>query len=227
MTVTELHTAFKIGMDKIDSLNYPDFSTTEIDFLLNQAVERTVKQRYGLNNFKRQSFEETQKRTEDLKELTRNAVLTPAATAATNISSDAQFVTLPADHWFIIQERVEVMHPDCKGNWTKTTADVIPIQHNEFNKAVKSPFKKPNEGKVLRLMYENQSELIHEPGHVLGNYLLRYIKKPVAISFSNNVTCELSDHIHQEVVDEAIKIALEGIESRRSETFQNTQLTNE
>ena len=69
MTCAELHLEFKFRCDKLDTLNYPNFLPEEIDLILNNAQERLVKQRYGFNNIKRQSFEETEKRTEDLKEI--------------------------------------------------------------------------------------------------------------------------------------------------------------
>ena len=77
MTCAELHLEFKFRCDKLDTLNYPNFLPEEIDLILNNAQERLIKQRYGFNNIKRQSFEETEKRTEDLKEIVKNAILTP------------------------------------------------------------------------------------------------------------------------------------------------------
>ena len=50
MTVQQLHLEFKFRCDKLDSLNYPNFLPEEIDLLLNNAQDRLIKQRYGLNN---------------------------------------------------------------------------------------------------------------------------------------------------------------------------------
>lgn len=227
MTATELHTSFKIGLDKVDSLNYPNFTSTEIDLFLNQAQDRIVKQRYGINNIKRQSFEETQKRMEDLKTIVKNSIITPTANATDNIDTNAVFVTLPSDHWFIVQERANLTYPDCHGKVVSEKVPIIPIQHNDFNKIMRNPFKKPNERKVLRLMENGKVELIHATGHTITNYYLRYIKEPVRINLSTNITCELSNHIHDEVVAEAIKIALEDIEAKRQPTFEKIISTTE
>ena len=240
MTVAQMHQAFKFGMDKLDNVNYPNFLPEEIDLLLNQAQERFVKQRYGITNPKRTSFEETQKRTEDLKELVRHANLTPAATASDNITPYSRFVTLPNDHWFVIQERVVQVCDKCNSNplYTYTVtqpspqpplvvsvngmfAEVRPIQHHEVDKVVKDAFKAPDYDKVLRIMEDGRVELIPSSVCVPTVYRLRYIKKPNTISITSNptVNCELSEHTHQEIVDEAIKIALEGIEAKRNGTF--------
>ena len=199
MTIAEMHQLFKFQLDKLDSLNYPNFLPEEIDLLLNQAQDRFVKQRYGKNNVYRSSFEETQKRTEDLKDITVNANLIPAANASDNIDPNAVFVTLPTDHWFIVQERVVLNYLDCHDVLKSEYAEVRPIQHNEFSKVIKDPFKKPTLYKILRLMEAGRVELIAPPNTTIT---------------------------HQEIVDEAVKIALEGIEAKRNTTFQpiiNTQ----
>ena len=62
MNITEMHRAFRLGLDKTQSLEYPDFLPEEIDFWLNEAIRAFVKTRYSGMNLKRESFEETQSR---------------------------------------------------------------------------------------------------------------------------------------------------------------------
>jgi len=264
MTVAEMHISFRFGMDKLDSLNYPNFEPEEIDLLLNQGQERFIKQRYGITNTKRTSFEETEKRTEDLKEILLQAVITPTANSTQvnngfNITTNSVFCTLPSNHWFTIWERaiinsdrcnttsitlyipesiieqcracptcdldscpddrVETVIPASTEVVTGKWAEVRPIQHLEFSKIIKDPFKGPDYDKVLRLMYGDSAEIIPATYSTIVRYVLRYVKKPATISLSTPTNCELSEHAHQEVVDEAIKIALEGIEAKRTNTF--------
>lgn len=221
MTVSEMHNAFKFGLDKFDSLNYPNFLPAEIDLLLNQAQDNFVKQRYGVTNLKKQSFEETQKRTEDVKNVVVRATIVPAANASDNINSYSRFVTLPADHWIIIHELTGLSCTDCHDDVVTDRVYTEAIQHNDYSKIIDNPFAKPNREKVLRLMENGRVELIPPTDCTITNYYLTYIKKPRRINISSNPTvdCELSEHTHQEVVNEAIKIALEGIEARRTQTF--------
>ena len=81
------------------------------------------------------------------------------------------------------------------------------------------PFKGPDKTKVLRLLYKNYVEIIPASDCTVLKYVYRYIKMPTPVSLSGNVTFSLSQHTHQEIVDEAIKIALEGIEGKRNQTF--------
>ena len=228
MTSTQMVTAFKFRLDKTDSLNYPNFENTEIDLLLNQAQERIVKQRYGSNNIKRESFEETQKRTEDLKAIVSNAIIVPSATAVDNIRTTAQFVTLPTDHWFIVNESASITYNDCTSVSTTDIVPVYAIQHNDINNVIDNSFLKANKQRILRLMEAGRVELIHDSTTTINNYKLRYIRKPVAISsIGTLVNCELSDHLHDEIVDQAVLLALEDIESRRQQSYNPIDKTNE
>jgi hypothetical protein len=222
MTSQEMEVAFKQGLDKFDSLNYPDFQTDQIELLLNQAQDAFVKQRYGVSNAKRQSFEETQKRTEDLKNLVTNAILIPAVNAVDNINSNARFVTLPTNHWFIIQELTGISYVGCNGSTVTDRVFTEAIQHNDYSKIINNPFAQPNEGKILRLMEAGRVELISSTGVTITDYHLRYIKEPVRISVTNSVDCELSEQCHQEIVSISISLALEGIESKRLTGYIST-----
>lgn len=215
-----MHISFKEGLDKFDSLNYPDFQADQIDLILNQAQDTFVKQRYGFTNIKKQSFEETQKRTEDIKNVVLNAILTPVANATDNINVNSVFVTLPTDHWIIVQELATITYNDCKGD-SQTVKGVYieAIQHNDYSKLINNPFGKPNEEKILRLMEAGRVELIPSSNVTIVDYHLRYIKQPVRISITTPTNCELSEMVHQEIVSIAVQIALEGIEAVRTRTF--------
>ncbi len=227
MTASEFHIAFKFGLDKFDSLNYPNFESAEIDLLLNQAQDEFVKQRYGATNTKKQSFEETQKRTEDLKNIVVRSTIVPAANASDNINIFSRFATLPADHWFIVQELAGISYLDCHGNTINDNVFIKAIQHNDYSKLINNPFEKPDKSTVLRLMENDRSELLVASNVTLNNYYLTYIKKPVRIDLATNTTCELSEHTHQEIVNLSIQIALEGIEAKRSQTFTPIVLNNQ
>ena len=229
MTAAEMVQNFKFRLDKADSLNYPNFENAEIDLLLNQATERIIKQRYGTTNVKRSSFEETQKRTEDLKNLVVTAPAILGFVTPNNINADAAFFTLPTDHYFTIFEQCTISYTDCKGDTVQDTVPVVAIQHNDYNKTIDNPFNKPNENRVLRLAEDGQIELIPDTGHLLVSYYLRYIRKPATIDSVNipNVDSDLSEHLHDEIVDQAVLLALEDIESRRQQSYNAVDNTNE
>jgi hypothetical protein len=70
MTITEMHIAINQGLQKINSFQVDIFLPQEIDLEINKNIERFVAQRYSkLSNIKRQGFEESQKRIDDLRTL--------------------------------------------------------------------------------------------------------------------------------------------------------------
>lgn len=248
MNISEMHTSLYFSLDKLGTLNYPNLLPEEGDLILNQAQDRIIKQRYGLNNNQRQSFEGTQKRIEDLKELIRTVLAVPTSAKSDNMSDNSYNVELQDDHWFLIWEKAIITVPNCNTTiripyksyniQSRAAGDgggdmgipdfittsgrevkVIPTTHLEVERNLDDAFKGPDKDQILRLMYRNRSELIVASGHTLRYYIYRYIKQPVKMDIFNNVDCELSEHLHQEIVDEAVKIALENIESKRTGTF--------
>jgi hypothetical protein len=231
MTIAQAHQEFKARLDKIDSLEYPNFLTEEVDLILNQAQDRVVKQRYGKSNTKRTSFEEEQKRTEDLKNLIKTIRAIPTIATSSNVSMSCYTVPLQSDHFIIVWESAIINCTTCNstvvipGSITRTETiegievEVRPISHNEYSIIRKDPFKGPDHDKILRLMYDGKVELIQASDCTVLYYLYRYIKIPRRVSLDSNITFELSEHMHSEIIDEAVKIALEGIEAKRNQTF--------
>ena len=230
MTVAQMHSEFKIGIDKVDSLSAPNFLVTEIDLFLNNAQEQFVEQRAGKNNFKREGLEETQKRVDDLKNIIKNY---ESVTFTNNSASkpNGVFVDLPADYRHAIEEEVSVSYIDCNGVAAIGRPDVTPTTHDRYNRLVKKdPFNKPDKTEVHRLAYGVQAgsetfELITASTDTVTNYYLRYLKEPVTIAYGTQYTpvaldvdCELSNHTHREIIALAVKNALEDIQSPRYQT---------
>jgi hypothetical protein len=243
LTISDVHTNFKFRLDKLDSLNYPNFEPEEIDLIANQAQIRFIKQRYGINNNKRTSFEEDQKRTEDLKNILKNETLAIINKSTENIDYNSVFAQLPEDHFFTINERAIIVCNICNEQIkisnnspgepsTSTITDGIrvevrPIQHYELDKIITDPFKNADYTKILRLMYKNYAELILPDNCILNYFTIRYISKPLTVSLQDNQTFQLSEHTHDEIVDLMVDIALEGIEAKRLGTYQKIINTNE
>ncbi len=242
MTISEAHIEFKTRLDKIDALEYPNFLPEEIDLILNNAQDRYVKQRYGKTNVKRTSFEEEQKRTEDLRGLIRAVYSAPTLSLVTNVSLSGSNVELEDDHFILIWESAiincstcnqSLTIPNISGGAGRTEqiegieVEVRPITHNEYSTIRNDPFKGPDQTKILRLMYDNYIELIPSSDCSVVYYIYRYIKYPERVSITNNITFELADHTHTEIIDVAIQVALENIEAKRGQSFDKIINTNE
>jgi hypothetical protein len=247
MTVDEMHIEFKVGLDKTDSLNYPNFEPDEIDLWLNRAQDKFVKQRYG-HDMKGENFEETQKRTDDLREVVTDATLPPTAgdfgskpNSTTFILPDDVEVLAGGKYWFAINEECEISYIDCNGSSVTERKNVKPIQHDDYNKLINDPFNKPYRSKILRLMKGHLVELIGDDTFAITRYFLRYIKEPVRINLEilgidddeveivieAGVDCELADHTHVEIVNLSVSMALENIGSPRYQTSMIETISQE
>ena len=77
MVAREMQERFLIELDKIDAIRDVDvtISSRDILFWLNEGVNKFIKTRYGDTNPKFDSYEETQKRIDDLRKLVRDITL--------------------------------------------------------------------------------------------------------------------------------------------------------
>lgn len=225
-----MHTYFKLKVNKLDSFNYQDLLPEEIDVLLNQEQFKIIEQRAYGTNFKRQSLEETQKRTDDLKNIV-TTYNSSAFTTNSNNKTNGKFVSLPTNYRHAIQEECIVSYTDCNNVTRTKTIPVIPITHDRYNKTISDPFNEPYQDEVIRLAHSKVGgsevfELITDGSYTITNYTLRYLRTPVSMQYgttystpSTDIDCELSEHIHREIVESAANTALENVESPRVQTY--------
>lgn len=224
MTISEMHTAFRLELDKINSLQYPDFTTNEIDYWLNRAIREFVKTRYSGTNPKRDSFEQTQKRIDDLKTLVREVTVPCTAVGAikpngfvlTNGFSNANFGS--ATYWLSLGEEVELVIPIIGA----VREGVTEITSDEYTYELDNPYSTYrlhyNRAKPLRLFYNNTIEFITDSNYNVTNAYIRYIKAPVTVVYSST-SCDLPDHTHDEIVSLSVRLALENIEQPRYQSY--------
>jgi len=242
MTKSEMHTAFKIELDKVESLQYPAFITAEIDYFFNRAQEQFIKSRYSGNNPTRTSFEQTQKRIDDLRYLviedTLSAVydddIVSPPYIGPNVSEKANSyivdltdVESTDPYMFLVGEECTITYVD---RVTQESINKIqPITECSSNTYVAqvhdplSPHKLHyNTASPLRLIKADYVELITDGTYSILNYILRYLKEPT--SFTTLLDAESPDfpnHVHSELVKLAVNIAIENIESPRIQSYPN------
>ncbi len=212
MTRSDMHIEFKLLMDKAGGGGAPSFIAAEIDRFLNIAQDKFVTKRAFGNNPRRTSFEEDQKRRDDLRTLIKQESISPSASATDN-KPNGLFFKLPTDYRHAINEEALIN----SGLETEKRVSVKPITHDRYNKIIDDPFNKPVKDTVYRLDYGKTDkpsfELLWGEGQYISTYFLRYIKNPLEITSSQD--CILADHTHREIVRMAVVDALETIEQPR------------
>jgi len=243
LIVSEAHIQFKVGVDKTDSLNSPNFLIEEIDLYLSDAQEEFIEQRAYGNNFRRESVEETQKRVSDLQSITENVNISTFVNNANN-KPNGQFVALPSNYRHALTEEVTVSYLDCNNSTVTTRIPIQALTHDQYNTMIANPFARPNINGGFRLPYgrfnsQEHFEIIIPQGFTLITYHLRYLKNPAKINKAQRIIppattpyglsgtdiMDLKDECYREVIRLAIRNALGDIESPR--TQESIQRLNE
>lgn len=189
----------------------PFFLPTEIDLFLNSAVEKFISKRAFGNNFRRTSFEEDQKRRDDLRNLIQNYVYSDLSPG---IKPSSYSVNLPEDYRHAISE-------ECILEDSSKRVSIKPLSYDRYNKIVNDPFNSPSHGTVYRMDFSgNTFELISET--TIVRYFLLYISNPQEINLANSEEGvnypSLANHTHKEIVRMAVLEALENVEQPRYQT---------
>lgn len=230
MTVQEMHYDFKIKFNKLDSNDYRDFQVPEIDWLLNEAQEVFLKQRYGINNTTQKGFEGSQKRIDDLRNLVmKNVSLSPVNQVALDpVSYEAE---LPDNYIFAIRVQSVVTKTSCPDK----TLVCKPTQHDDLSNCLLDPNYNPSyEWGEMPVVYGTLSSNAADANRIFGytdgsftvtSFILDYLREPARIAFPGGVPggqyilpdgstivlpnqdCELPEHTHREIVDIATLIA--------------------
>jgi hypothetical protein len=225
MTIGEAHIMYKLLLDKLDSLALGDIYPREIDDILSLAQERFVKQRYGILNNKRDSFEESRKRVDDLKMIVTdfNLLLDDSYYNKFNtvtMTYQIDYSLIPK-HWFTLRQMAVVTDLNCKCEPCTFIGNIREVQTDDYVQLKRDPFNTPTLEYPLALSKDYIDIDFGQRIDFLKYsvyYQNRYIRKPSRVSLVDNITFELSDHTHQEIVELAVNVTLEMIESQRFQT---------
>ena len=134
---------------------------------------------------------------------------------------NGEFWELPTDLAYSLKEEVTLNINGCE-DLTLVQADWLrvytkPINLDYYSKNVSNPFKKPYTGMVWRVDASNTEGpklhmLITGGNYTVQTYHLTYLVYPTNISITSNINSVLAEIVHQEIVDEAVKIAFEVIQ---------------
>lgn len=190
MTALEMKYKFDIKMrELLKSLNHP-FNTSEVNRLLNESQLKLVRQ-----------YAEFYDRNEDVKKLL--SVLTLPFETSTfetaNVHTNGKLITLPTDCLNVVAEQVN----------HSNTIKIKPMSHDEYIVNIKNPFKMPDSANVWRLDRMDKQELIPDSTVQITSYQCDYITMPPDIDIDNGIDCVLQPQIHEDIIDGAIRIALD------------------
>lgn len=217
MTISDMHVAVKLDLDKTSALDIPAFEPEEIDFWLNRAIRDFIKTRATGTNAKGESFEQTQKRIDDLRTVVDNAFVLLNAYGVSKNNGYRGAITGVTDYWFSVSEEADITVDS-----TTTRVGVTECTQDEYRQMIDDPFSEHilhyGSAKPLRLFYGDYVELVSDGNYTVDKFYLTYIKQPTEVSLSGSVDCDLPDHTHDEIVRIAVSMMLENVEQPRLRT---------
>ena len=220
MTRDQLHIAFKIAMDKnSQSIAFggcPAFLPDEIDYWLNQGLYQEINTKFTGNNSSKIAFEGSIKRTHDLENLIKTDssvnLLKEADTNCCylkNLCSDKRM-------FFI----------DATLNFGNKKANVRLVSHSDAQRFKKTHSNNPWIDIPVGTIHDNtlyiyyDSELMNANSYSVD---ITYVKFPTKVNeLPDTGSDEIPEYMWYEIVNRAVELALEGIESQRVQT--KTQL---
>lgn len=228
MTRNELHTAFKVEMDK-NSVNMayggcPAFIDSEIDYWINKGYYNLLMQKFTGGTSNEVKFEGDVKRIADFDRLIKtdkNVSLTKDN--STNCAYLNNLLNRNNDN------RGRMFYVSSVLSWGDNKATVKLLDHTQVKNFIKTYNNNPWIENPVGVIEDNTLKIYYDPISMESNSYsidLTYIKHPVLI---NDLTSELQiselpDQTWYEVINRAVQMALENVESQRIQT--KTSLIN-
>lgn len=228
MTRNELHTAFKVEMDK-NSVNMayggcPAFIDSEIDYWINKGYYNLLMQKFTGGTSNEVKFEGDVKRIADFDRLIKtdkNVSLTKDNT--TNCAYLSNLLNRNNNN------RGRMFYVSSVLSWGDNKATVKLLDHTQIKNFIKTYNNNPWIENPVGVIEDNTLKIYYDPISMESNSYsidLTYIKHPVLINdlTSELETSELPDQTWYEVINRAVQMALENVESQRVQT--KTSLIN-
>lgn len=212
MTRDQLHIAFKIAMDKnSQSVAFggcPAFLPEEIDYWLNQGMYQEVSNKFtGLNTLK-QPFEKSVKRVHDLEKLIR--------TEKTSVNKDSIYNMCTVNKFF----KDKMFYVDCVFRFGNKATNVLLTEHTYAGKFKNTYNNLPYIETPVATIENNNLIIYFDPISMKADTYsvdVTYVKNPTKVEDLNeNTESEFPEYMWNEIVNRAVALALENIESQRT-----------
>lgn len=258
MTVSEMITNLRLGLDKTSSLTTPSFEPEELVHWLNVAQQRWVKTKFSGNNIYKAGFGDMQKRISDLQNLVVNLEDVLPATQYQDYPIDQVYVLdlenvgvfagpppvyIDITDWvsegkfmFFLDSRTNITRSEKYDVYSPSTTGVVKniyVDAEDIGKYLETPHNKPYFEQPICFLEGNNLVVITDSYCSVNSIYIKYLREPrvLVLSVSNvakeTTTCELPEYACQEIVDLAVTILLENIESQRIQTQPVIAANNE
>lgn len=222
MRYINLQESFEIELNKLqDGLTKPSSAITE--YFLNVALDKFWKTRYSGINFKQESFEQTQKRIDDLRTLVTEVSYT---NDIVKVSNELYTVQLPKDYIILLGDKAGIAPADgysdpcweldSNGNPILHYSDTIEGQIETIDRIKENSLSeyhlKYTKAKPIRLIAGNTIQLHTDGKYKVAAYTMQYLRQPQYIDIHKDPFAEYTDmpeHTQIEIVKLAAQLYLQ------------------
>lgn len=224
----ELLEGFELEVNQLDS-NLTKPNTRDSAYWVNNAIIKFITTRTFGNNYRTESFEQTQKRIDDLR------TLVTVKKYEHSIPATQYDCNLPEDYMFTVGETAHIASTDVcwpkdnEGNPIVKDTDVLESTVETFDRQRSNVFSEyrlhHNTARPLRLYRGNVINLYTDGRYYIPAYTLTYIRLPKKINFNATVSemyeeyTDLPASTHQEIIKMAAQLYLENQSNPRYESY--------
>lgn len=235
MKYIALQEAFELEINKLDdNLSKPTTNTTE--YFLNAGLDKFWKTRYSAMNYKREGFEQTEKRIDDLRTLVQEESFEDAA--ITTVNPSLYTVTLPENYVLLLGDTagiqpadgVEILcwEKDEEGNYIVHYTDTIEGTIETVDRIKENSLSEYHlhytKARPIKLIARDLIKLYTDGKYKVSKYTISYIRKPNKIDIHKEPFAEYTDmpeHTQLEIVKLAAQLYLENQANPRYQTYNN------
>ena len=224
MTRDQLHIAFKIALDKnSQSVAFggcPAFLPEEIDYWLNQGLYQEINNKFTGTNSAQVAFEGSIKRTHDLERLIR----TENISAVKDINTNRCYITN-------LYSNKRMYFISALLNFDDKQANVKLVNHDVAQRFTQTHNNIPWIETPICTIEDNTMYVYYDPISMVAQTYsveLTYLKEPTKIEdLPAEGMDEIPEYMQNEVVNRAVELALEDIESKRAQTKSQLNQSDE
>lgn len=236
MTHSEIYTKFMIEYDKANvTSSYPSLTKYEIATILDKAYLALIAQKFTGNNYRQVAFEGDIKNIEDLRPLVVKTILNAQSDSALNMSTNDVVFQLPDQLLYYVKSDLHVDNNySAIDDQDHVISPVDLVSHESAEKFMNSTYNLPwikNPAAIIQGEYIHVFYDTYENQVTPDTLQLVYIEKPVKFTTRDETTTpvtigttfditpqpefELSDSMAEELINLAIIMAAESVESPR------------
>jgi hypothetical protein len=216
MTAQELHINFRLFFDDVNDQSLPDFLGEEIDILLNEAQIRYVKSQYD-------EFQKTQRITDSIRSivgtfnLKRVTGFTDRFDLGVLYTNEAQTVDSTKKYWYNLRTVPKIAYTPIGSSivYTKYVDNCYLARIDYLSKFSSDPFNKSKYDYPILYFEGTSLVIVTDNTFTCDNIKITCIFEPRKISLGSNQTSDLPAVVHSEIVQLAVAIGLESVESKR------------